>query len=151
MAKFTYKMQNILDIKYKLETQAKTSFSIAAATLDKEEEKLAELNLRKWNYENEARKLVADKLDFQAIKVNRAAIENMKGAIRSQTLAVHVAQRNLESARKHLQDVMTERKTHEKLREKSFEEFKVEINHEESKEIDELTSYTYGQKKKEHR
>lgn len=144
MAKFTYKMQNILDIKNKLETQAKTSFSIAAANLNREEEKLVELNLRKQNYENKARELVADKLDFQAIKVNRAAIENMKGAIRSQTLAVQVAQRNLESARKHLQEVMTERKTHEKLKEKAFDEFKKEIEKDESKVVDELVSFTHN-------
>lgn len=144
MAKFTYKMQNILDIKYKLETQAKTSFSIAAANLNKEEEKLAKLHFRKQQYESEAKELVADKLDFQAIKVNRAAIENMKGAIRSQTLAVHVAQRNLESARKHLQEVMTERKTHEILKENAFEEFKKEIEKDESKAVDELVSFTHN-------
>lgn len=144
MAKFTYKMQNILDIKYKLETQAKTSFSIAAANLNKEEEKLLELNLRKTGYEKEARKLVEDKLDFHEIKVNRAAIEHMKGAIRGQTLAVHMAQRNLESARKHLQEVMTERKTHEKLKEKAFDEFKKEIERDESKVVDELVSFTHN-------
>ena len=144
MAKFIYRMQNILDVKYKLETQAKTSFSIAAANLNKEEEKLAELNLRKLNYEEEARKLVKDRLNFQAIKVNRAAIENMKGAIRSQTLAVHIAQINLESARKHLQEVMIERKTHEKLKEKAFDEFKKEIEKEESKAVDELVSFTHN-------
>ncbi|MBU5472928.1 MAG: flagellar export protein FliJ [Clostridiales bacterium] len=144
MAKFIYRMQNILDVKYKLETQAKTSFSIAAANLNKEEEKLAELNLRKLSYEEEARELVKDRLNFQAIKVNRAAIENMKGAIRSQTLAVHIAQRNLESARKHLQEVMIERKTHEKLKEKAFDEFKKEIEKEESKAVDELVSFTHN-------
>lgn len=144
MAKFIYRMQNIIDVKYKLETQAKTSFSIAAANLNKEEEKLAELNLRKLDYEEEARKLVKDRLNFQAIKVNRAAIENMKGAIRSQTLAVHIAQRNLESARKHLQEVMIERKTHEKLKEKAFDEFKKEIEKEESKAVDELVSFTHN-------
>ena len=47
MAKFTYRMQNILNIKYKLETQAKTAFSIAAAKLDLEEEKLEGLRHRK--------------------------------------------------------------------------------------------------------
>lgn len=144
MAKFIYRMQNILDVKYKLETQAKTSFSIAAANLNKEEEKLAKLNLRKLSYEEEARELVKDRLNFQAIKVNRAAIENMKGAIRSQTLAVHIAQRNLESARKHLQEVMIERKTHEKLKEKAFDEFKKEIEKEESKAVDELVSFTHN-------
>lgn len=144
MAKFTYKMQNILEIKYKLETQAKTAFSIAAANLNKEEEKLVELNLRKQKYEAEAKELRASRLDFQAIKVNRTAVENMKGAIRSQTLAVQVAHRNLESARKHLQEVMMERKTHEKLKEKAFDVFKKEIEKDESKVVDELVSFTHN-------
>ncbi len=145
MAKFTYKMQNILDIKYKLETQAKTSFSIAAANLNREEEKLETLRQRKKGYENQARELMEDRLDFQEIKVNRTAIENMKGQIRNQTLAVHVAERNLESARKHLQQVMTERKTHEILKDKAFEEFKKELEKEESKAVDELVSFTHNQ------
>ena len=40
MAKFVYKMQNILNIKMRLETQAKTEFSQASARLDEEEDKL---------------------------------------------------------------------------------------------------------------
>lgn len=149
MAKFTYKMQNILDIKYKLETQAKTSFSIAAANLSREEGKLDSLNQRKAVYEVRAKELVADRLDFQEIKVNRTAIETMKGAIRSQTLAVHVAERNVESARRHLQEVMTERKTHEILKEKAFDEFKKELEKEESKAVDELVSFTHNHAKEE--
>ncbi len=39
-----------------------------------------------------------------------------------------------------------ERKTHEKLKEKAFEEFLMEEKRQESKEIDQLTSYTYGQR-----
>ena len=38
MAKFNYKMQNILNIKMRLETQAKTEFSQAAAKAAAEEE-----------------------------------------------------------------------------------------------------------------
>ena len=144
MAGFRYKMQNILDIKYKLETQAKTSFSIAAAKLNKEEEKLEGLVQRKNAYEIRARELVEDRLNFQEIRVNRTAIETMKGAIRNQTLAVHVAERNLESARKHLQNVMIERKTHEILKDKAFEEFKRELEREESKAVDELVSFTHN-------
>ena len=64
MAKFTYKMQNILDIKYKLETQAKTAFSIAAANLNKEEEKLEALRQRRIGYEIRARELMEDRLYF---------------------------------------------------------------------------------------
>jgi len=36
----------------------------------------------------------------------------------------------------------------EKLREKAFETFIKEENARESKEVDELTSYTYGQKRR---
>ena len=139
MAKFTYKMQNILDVKYKLENQAKTSFSLAAARLNQEEEKLEGLHQRRMAYESKAKELVADKLDFQEIKVNRIAIETTKGAIQNQVVAVHVAERNLETARLRLQGVMTERKT--------FDEFKKELEKEESKAVDELVSFTHNHAK----
>lgn len=147
MAKFTYKMQNILDVKYKLENQAKTSFSLAAARLNQEEEKLEGLHQRRMAYESKAKELVADKLDFQEIKVNRIAIETTKGAIQNQVVAVHVAERNLETARLRLQGVMTERKTHEILKEKAFDEFKKELEKEESKAVDELVSFTHNRAK----
>ena len=38
---------------------------------------------------------------------------------------------------------MKDRKTHENLRDKAFEEFKKELAAEESKATDELVSYTY--------
>ena len=39
MAKFVYKLQNILDIKLKMESQAKTQFAAAVSKLREEEEK----------------------------------------------------------------------------------------------------------------
>lgn len=144
MAKFIYRMQNILNIKYKLETQAKTAFSVAAAALRNEEEKLEALRMRKRDYEIKARELANGTLDFLEIRLNRTAIETMKEAIKNQILAVHVAERNLESARKQLQEVMTERKTHEILKDKAFDEFKKEVEKEESKAVDELVSFTHN-------
>lgn len=41
---------------------------------------------------------------------------------------------------------MMERKTHEKLKERAFEKFKEELKAEESKEIDQLVSFTYNAK-----
>ena len=147
MAKFIYRMQNILNIKYKLETQAKTAFSVAAAALNKEEEKLEALRRRKQEYEEKARELANGTLDFLEIRLNRTAIETMKEAIKNQILAVHVAERNLEIARKQLQEVMTERKTHEILKDKAFDEFKKEVEKEESKAVDELVSFTHNHAK----
>ena len=52
----------------------------------------------------------------------------------------------MRSGFREMAEAMKERKMHETLREKAFEAFLQEENHAESKAIDELTSYTYGQK-----
>lgn len=149
MAKFTYKMQNILNVKLKLESQAKTAYSQANAKLMEEQQKLQEILLRKAGYENRARELVNGSIHIMDIRENKRAVDFMKSMMRQQLLAVQVAEKNVEAARKRLSDVMIERKTHEKLREHAFEQFKQDVAHEESKEIDELVSYTYHEKEEQ--
>jgi hypothetical protein len=51
MAKFTYRMQNILDIKIKLENQAKIAYATASRQLAEEQEKLREILMRRAGYE----------------------------------------------------------------------------------------------------
>lgn len=143
MAKFTYRMQSILDIKYKLEEQEKTAFGLASRQLAEENEKLQQLMLRRINYERRAGELAVGTIDVLKIRENKRAIDTMKSLIRDQIMQVHVAEKNLELARKRLNAVMVERKAHEKLREKAFEEFKVELAAQEAKEIDQLVSFTY--------
>lgn len=144
MAKFNYKMQNILDIKLKLEAQAKSAYAQAAAKLVEEEKKLAELFLRKKEYERQAKELLTGEINVNDIKICKNSIAAIKSMIRTQAMAVHVAEKNLELERQRLSEVMIERKTHEKLKENAFEDFKRELSYEENKEIDELISYTYG-------
>jgi len=143
MAKFIYRMQSILDIKYKLEEQEKTAFGIASRHLAEENEKLKKLMMRRMEYESRAGELALGKLDVRAIHENKRAIDTMKSLIRDQIMQVHAAEKKVELARKRLNAVMVERKAHEKLREKAFEEFKVELAAQEAKEIDQLVSFTY--------
>lgn len=147
MARFRYSMQSILDIKLKLETQAKQEFSTAHAVLDTEEEKLGALFDRKAGYERQARELRQGTLRIMDIRENKAAVLCMENYIVDQQLCVKRAEDNLERARQKLAEVMMERKTHEKLKEKSFEQFLMDEKKQESKEVDELTSYTYGQRR----
>ena len=119
--------------------------------MNEEEEKLERLYKRKEDYIEEARRSRSNVLNVKELRESKTAIQTMDDFIVVQTRQVEKAAQVVEEARERLEEVMKERKTHEKLREKSFEEFKVELNPEESKEVDELTSYTYGQKKKEHR
>lgn len=143
MAKFVYRMQNILDIKRKLEMQAKSDFAEANHRVAEEEEKLADLKIRQQEFEELHRNLLISTIDILEIKNCRKSIEGIKGLVKNQMISVHVAQRNLEIARIKLSEIMLERKTYEKLKEKAFEDFKQEVNAQESKEIDELVSYSY--------
>ena len=149
MSKFVYRMQNILNLKYKLEDQAKMEFAAARRLLTEEEEKLELLYRRKDSYEEEGRRLREDALAVMDILENRNAILQMEDFIELQKLEVAKAEDALEIERQKLQEVMQERKVQEKLREKAFEAFVKEENAKESKEIDELVSYTYGQRKRE--
>lgn len=149
MAKFVYRMQNILNIKLKLEDQAKIAYGQASARLAEEQQKLQEILVRKAGYEKRAKELVSGSISIVDIRENKRAIDTIKAMMRQQMLAVHVAEKNLEAARMRLNEVMIERKTHEKLREHAFEEFQQELVHEESKVVDELVSYTYHEKEEE--
>ena len=146
MAKFIYRMQSILDIKIKMEEQARMEFATARIRLDEEEEKLNQFIARKADYEEEGRRLRKDSLQVFEIRENRQAIERMDDLILFQRDAVLRAERVLDEARMRLQTAMQESKTQEKLKERAFEDFLRELSAQEAKEVDELTSYTYGQK-----
>lgn len=146
MAVFRYKMQSILDIKLKMETQAKQEFAQAKNVLDREEEKLEMLRARKTAHEERAKELLSGKLDLQEINDNNVAILRTEEFIEEQKKRVLKAEQLLENAREKLREVMQERKVQESLKEKAFEAFLQEEKRQESKEIDQLTSYKYGQK-----
>ena len=146
MAKFLYRMQNILDIKMKLEETAKQEYAEARRRLDDEERKLAALHDRKQVYYEQYRQAIQGTLDFLEIESSGNAVDIIKEMIAAQEEMVRKRSKELEQARQKLNQVMQERKMHETLREKAFEAFLQEENHAESKAIDELTSYTYGQK-----
>ena len=149
MAKFVYRMQNILDLKQKIEEQEKANFGMATARFNEEQQKLRDLMIRQAGYERRLKELSVGTIDIKEIKTCKHAISSMKVALRDQMIEVSKAQKAMEVARKKLNEVMMERKMHEKLREHAFEEFLDEIDYEEGKITDELVSYSYFNTEKE--
>lgn len=146
MGKFSYRMQNILDLKLKFEEQAKQEFVAKKNLLDQEEEKKMILIERKAEYESKAKELLTGTLDVFEISVVKEAIMRMEEFIVIQEEQIQFAKKKLEKARIALEEVMKERKVQEILKENAFEEFLQEEKRLDHKEIDELTSYTYGRK-----
>lgn len=149
MAKFRYRMQSILNIKYQLETQAKMELGKAQMALNEEQEKQQRLIDRKAAYLEEGRRLREDTISVNDLRDNRNAVLIMDDLIVAQRIEVAKAAEAVELARQKLTEIMQERKMHEKLKEKALLEFLEEEKRAEAKVVDELTSYTYGQRGKE--
>lgn len=144
MVKFKYRMQNILDIKQKLEEAAKMEFAEANARVMEEEEKLTALHGRRRVYEAEGKQLRKQQMHVPDIKNNIQALDILRDMIKDQEKAVERAKKIQEEKRLALQSAMQERKTQEKLYENAFAKFMQEENAREGREVDELTSYKYG-------
>lgn len=147
MGKFQYRMQGILEIKFKMENLAKQNFAAATARVNEEEQRLEELKKRKEEYEENARILLKDNLSVQCILENNNAILRMEEYIQEQENRLLQARENLDQERERLSEAVKERKIHENLRNKEFDEFIMDENKSESKSNDELTSYRYGHQK----
>ncbi len=144
MAKFVYRMQNILNIKLKLESQAKIAYSEANAAYLEQQRLLQELLIRKAGYDKRMKEMLHGDLNVLELNRCRNDVNTLKTLVRRQMMEVHKAELVLEAKRNELNSIMKERKTQEILRDKAFDEFKKELLQEESKEIDQLVSFTYN-------
>ncbi|MBO4395893.1 MAG: flagellar export protein FliJ [Eubacterium sp.] len=144
MARFIFPLQNILNMKEKLEEQAKNEYSQANMRLHEAEEEEKRLKRRQADAEDELKNTLGETLDVMEIKRCEDAVEILKMYVGNQHLVVIQRNRDVEIAREKLNEAMKERKTFEKLREHAFEDFLKEMNLQEQKEIDELVSYRHG-------
>ncbi|MCM1178748.1 MAG: flagellar export protein FliJ [Clostridium sp.] len=144
MAKFIYRMQSILDIKYKLEEQAKQHYMEVRNRLNEALDELDALLARKEAYFHTYRKLLSEKLDVLEIETCKNSILIMDGYIEQQQIKIREIEQELDQAMHAMSEAMKERKIHEKLKENQFEVFLQELNQEELKEIDQLVSYQYN-------
>ncbi len=147
MAKFVYKMQSLLNIKEKLEEQAKTAYGLAKAVLNEEEEKLAQMVARKNRYIAEKKEGMSATLRVNELTQLEHAIKSMEYRIAEQVLVVKQAEKNVMLAQAKLENAMKERKIQEKLKEKALEQFKMELEAAEQQEINELVTFRFGRAK----
>ena len=146
MAKFLYSMQNVLNINERLETQAKTEIAEMNNRLSIEQDTMRRLVKRMNMYEQLAKDSATQSIDIAEMRRCNEAIKIIKNQITQQAVRIRIAERNVDNAMKKLTEAVQDRKIHEKLKEKAFDEFKLELNAQEVKEIDETVSFNYNNK-----
>lgn len=149
MAKFIYRMENILNLQTKLEDEAKIQLTMANNILRNEQQKLRQIYKDIEDYEDKIRGYSMTVLDIKELKRCNDAIAVKKMEAEEQKKTIERAQKNVDKAMHKVREAMLKRKTQETLKEKAFEEFKREVNEEEKKEIDQVVSYQYNGKTEE--
>lgn len=149
MAKFIYRMENILNLQTKLESEAKIQLTMANNILRQEQQKLKQIYRDISDYEEKIRGYSMTVLDVQELKRCNDAIAVKKMEAEEQKKTIERAQKNADKAMHKVREAMLKRKTQEALKEKAFEKFKREVNEEEKKEIDQVVSYQYNGKAEE--
>lgn len=144
MAKFIYKMQSLLNIKEKLEDQAKTAFGLAKATLNEEEAHLAEFVSRKNEYLEQKKQQMSSAINVHELNQLEHAVKSMEYRIAEQILVVRQAEKNVQLAQAKLENAMKERKIQEKLKEHALEDFLKEMEAADQQEINELVTFRFG-------
>lgn len=89
------------------------------------------------------------RINVLEIELVKAGVSQSDEAIKKQLGVIRACEKNLEVARKKLEQLMQERKAQELLKEKAYEAFLKEEAAREQKEVDELVSYRFGQKSTE--
>lgn len=149
MAKFIYSMENVLNVKYKLEDQAKTAFSQAQMQVNEAKSELDKLVDRRRSYEQEKHHMMSGRLDVRRLNECENAIHTMEYYETQQKKKIAALEAVLDNATRKLKEAMMERKTHEKLKDNEFQVFLQELNAQEKKEIDELVSFQFNNRPEE--
>ena len=146
MARFRFSMESVLNIKKKLEEQAKNEYGQANARLFREQEKLNTFLMRREEATQKLKLILCETLSMTEIRKMEDAVEVLSFYVVQQQLEVKRCEKEVEIAREKLTEAMKERKIFDKLKEKAYEEFLKEENWKEQKEVDELMSFKHGSK-----
>ncbi|MCT4688225.1 flagellar export protein FliJ [Vallitalea sp.] len=143
MAKFQFRLQNILSIKEKFEEQKRMELSNANQLLEIEEKRLTQFITLRDNNNNLYKKMVSNRVAVKDIRDFGERNKYYTNVVLEQNITVTKANNRVELIRDELKEALIEKKMYEKLKENAYEEYYKEECKEEQKHLDEIVSYKY--------
>ena len=141
MAKFSFKLASILNIKEKMEDLKKNEFGKAVMALEAEKARLVVLQDTKILCIQSFRDSLKTGVKPDDLQQHNVYIDRLKELIKQQKIVILRAEEFVEQKRLELVEAMRERKTMDTLKDNAYEEFLAEEKQAEQKIIDEIVSY----------
>lgn len=138
MRRFVFSLQKVLDYRQRLEEQAIRAFAEAQAELAHQQHRLR--HLLDWRQECLNRSERRHRLAVALLDIEQTFLSALEEQIQLQRQRVAEAQHQVEVRRQQLIEAQRERKTLERLKEKQYEQWRLELLRWEQKQIDDLAS-----------
>ncbi|HBY20618.1 MAG: flagellar export protein FliJ [Clostridiales bacterium GWE2_32_10] len=143
MAKFNFKLQNLLNIKEKLEKQKKNELGQAIEKLNRYKKQKSDVEDAKKDIFNDMKKEINIKISASMIKSSNDYVAFLKKVLIQLQKNINICEKEVDKKREELLKIVTERKMYEKLREKDLEEYTKTENQKEQKNLDEVALRKY--------
>ncbi|MFZ3172773.1 MAG: flagellar export protein FliJ [Carboxydocellales bacterium] len=140
MKVFRFRLQTSLNVRYRQEEQQKL---VLKEKINHHEESIIELNqilARLENNYNRIRQLQLGNLNIRELEASNDFVIMLTAQVEQQKLEVEYRRKEVEDAREKLLEIVKARKILEKLKEKHFEEYRLEMLREEQRVIDEMAA-----------
>jgi len=148
MPRFEFRLQQYLGIKEQLEEQKELEYAKALRRVEEEKQHLRQLISRREQTIEDMRRSLTKVISPIDLRRANNTIERLKIQIAEQLERVAAAEAFAEEKRLELLQAMKERKAIETVRDNQKEEFLIEIDKKERKQVDELVSFKYTDKLK---
>lgn len=146
MAKYTYRLQSLINIREKLEEQKKNELAIENHKLLEEKQILNNFNDDVENTLKSQEEYLSNSINTFQLQQYMQYLDKLKIEIKKQTKVVNKQEKITEKVRLELMEHTKAKKSLEKLKEKDFEAYLEEEKKAEQKVIDEIVSYKYNTK-----
>lgn len=146
MAKFVFKLAQMLNINEKLKDQKQIEFGKAIQVYEEEKQKLKSIENSLVKTYQIFKENVQNKISPQKVFEYNAYIEKLKKDIVNQNRLIKNAEDKVSKVRSELNEIMMEIKKYEKLKEKDYEAYIEEEKKKENSFVDEIVTYKYTNK-----
>ena len=144
MAKFHFPMEQVYQVKKKLEKQKQLELGKAMQELSESRQHLEDVNRKLYEANTSFQMHIAvGKINQYDLKKAHERIHYFHEAITEQKRRVQEKEEKVEEAKNALKTALQERKVFETLKEKAYETYLEEERNEETKRLDEIVSYKY--------
>lgn len=143
LAKFVFKMQQLLNIKKQLEDTIKNQLGAAIRKLEKEKEYLKKLESEKMHHINCIRQSMQEGISVHKLLEFNVFLDSFEHKINNQKKVINDAKVVADKIRERLVQVVKEKKMLEILREKKLQDHRISEQRKEQLALGEIANYKY--------